>query len=178
MENIPDHFSFHGDSRPHLPLSAGFHTLLDQAKYSVEVVSAVWDLNARDVEAKQVHTGPGVLTLSPAHYISQVSRQRTCNYFRSGFARALLMRSTLPRCLPPPPPTPTALKKLELLLLHSDAEPFSLHQGQLLFQRLLRLASRGVKLKIVSGLTNSAELRTLAEHGERLVASRVHGSDA
>uniref|UniRef100_H3D3F4 Phospholipase D family member 5 n=1 Tax=Tetraodon nigroviridis TaxID=99883 RepID=H3D3F4_TETNG len=90
VENIPDHLSFHADSRPHLPLSAGFHTLLDQARYSVEVVSPVWDLNAWDVEAKQ--------------------------------------------------------------------------QGQLLFQRLLRLASRGVKLKIVSGLTNSAELRTLAEH--------------
>lgn len=62
VENIPDHLSFHADSRPHFPLSASFHTLLDQAKYSVEVVSPVWDLNAWDVEAKQV---PGVLTLSP-----------------------------------------------------------------------------------------------------------------
>lgn len=54
VENIPDHLSFHADSRPHLPLSAGFHALLDKARYSVEVVSPVWDLNAWDVEAKQV----------------------------------------------------------------------------------------------------------------------------
>lgn len=53
-----------------------------------------------------------------------------------------------------------------MLLLHSDAEHFSLRQGQLLFQRLLRLVSQGVKLKIVSGLPSSVELKTLAEHGE------------
>ncbi|MEQ2204651.1 hypothetical protein XENOCAPTIV_016407, partial [Xenoophorus captivus] len=34
--------------------------------------------------------------------------------------------------------------------------------GQLLFQRLLRLKSRGVKLKIASSLTNSSELKALA----------------
>ncbi|TWW58610.1 Inactive phospholipase D5 [Takifugu flavidus] len=93
VENIPEHLSFHADGSPRFPLSAGFHALLDQARYSVEMVSPVWDLNAWDVEAKQ---------------------------------------------------------------------------GQLLFQRLLRLVSRGVKLKIVSSLTNSAELKTLAEHSELL----------
>lgn len=64
------------------------------------------------------------------------------------------------------PPPPSSYNRLEMLLLHSDAEHFSLRQGQLLFQRLLRLVSRGVKLKIVSSLPNSAELKTLAEHGE------------
>ncbi len=48
------------DGRHHLPLSAGFHMLLDQAKHSVEVVSPVWALNPWDEEttpstAKQVH---------------------------------------------------------------------------------------------------------------------------
>uniref|UniRef100_A0A3Q1BR80 PLD phosphodiesterase domain-containing protein n=1 Tax=Amphiprion ocellaris TaxID=80972 RepID=A0A3Q1BR80_AMPOC len=52
MENIPDDLSLPVDGRPHLPLSAGFHTLLDQAKYSVEVVSPVWDLNSWDLEPK------------------------------------------------------------------------------------------------------------------------------
>lgn len=81
MENIPDHFSFHADSRPHLPLSAGFHALLDQAKYSVEVVSPVWDLNAWDAEAKQVGTSP-VFSLSvPPTICPRWSRQRTGNYF-------------------------------------------------------------------------------------------------
>lgn len=94
VENIPDDMSFSMDGRPHLPLSAGFHTLLDQAKHSLEVVSSVWDLNSWDLE-------------------------------------------TIPN---------------------------STKQGQLLFQRLLRLKSRGVKLKIASSLTNSAELKTLAAH--------------
>lgn len=158
MENIPDHLSFHADSRPHLPLSAGFHALLDQAKYSLEVVSPVWDLNAWDAEAKQVRNA----------IISEADLRGT-----------LLMRSTPPRRLRVPHPstplhTPSP-KKLELLRLHSDGGTvLSPHQGQLLFQRLLRLASRGVKLRIVSGPTASAELTTLAEHGERLVASRVH----
>lgn len=74
------------------------------------------------------------------------------------------MRSTLPSCLRLFHP----FNRLEMLLLHSDAEHCSPHQGQLLFQRLLRLVSRGVKLKIVSSLTNSAELKTLAEHSEWL----------
>ncbi|XP_051802338.1 inactive phospholipase D5 isoform X3 [Acanthochromis polyacanthus] len=52
MENIPDDLSLPVDGRPHLPLSAGFHTLLDQAKSSVEVVSPVWDLNSWDLEPK------------------------------------------------------------------------------------------------------------------------------
>ncbi|XP_070684417.1 inactive phospholipase D5 [Pempheris klunzingeri] len=94
VENIPDDLSLSMDGRPHLPLSVGFHTLLDQAKRSVEVVSPVWALNPWDLQ-------------------------------------------TMP----------------------SAAE-----QGHLLFQRLLSLKSRGVKLKIASSLTNSAELKTLAAH--------------
>ncbi|XP_063333386.1 inactive phospholipase D5-like [Pelmatolapia mariae] len=94
VENIPDDLSFSMDGRPHLPVSVGFHTLLDQAKHSVEVVSSAWDLNPWDQE-------------------------------------------TIP----------------------SPAK-----QGQLLFQRLLRLKSRGVKLKIASSLTNSTELKALAAH--------------
>ncbi|XP_028265446.1 inactive phospholipase D5 [Parambassis ranga] len=94
VENIADDLSLHMDGRPRLPLSAGFHTLLDQAKYSVEIVSPVWNLNPWDQE-------------------------------------------TIP----------------------STAK-----QGQLLFQRLLSLKSRGVKLKIASGLTNSTELKSLAVH--------------
>ncbi|MED6246913.1 hypothetical protein ATANTOWER_026094 [Ataeniobius toweri] len=86
------------DGRHHIPLSVGFHTLLKQAKLSVEVVSSVWDLNAWDVE---------------------------------------------------PAPSTAA-------------------QGQLLFQRLLRLKSRGVKLKIASSLTNSSELKALAADSEWL----------
>ena len=59
MENIPDDLSLLVDGRHHFPLSVGFHTLLDQAKHSVEVVSPVWDLNSWDLEtmastAKQV----------------------------------------------------------------------------------------------------------------------------
>lgn len=58
---------------------------------------------------------------------------------------------------------------LEALLSDSNAEhPSPPPQGQLLFQRLLGLNSRGVKLKIASSLTNSAELKTLAAHSERL----------
>lgn len=41
-------------------------------------------------------------------------------------------------------------------------------QGRLLFQQLLSLKSRGVKLKIASSLTNSAELKTLAADSESL----------
>ncbi|KAG8015132.1 Inactive phospholipase D5 [Nibea albiflora] len=94
VENIPGDLSFPMDGTPHLPLSVGFHTLLDQAKHSVEVVSPVWDLNSWELETM-----------------------------------------------------PSAIK-----------------QGQLLFQRLLSLKSRGVKLKIASSLTNSTELKALAAH--------------
>ncbi|KAM3865435.1 LOW QUALITY PROTEIN: inactive phospholipase D5-like [Diretmus argenteus] len=94
VENIPDDLPLPMDGGSHLPLSVGFHTLLDQAKHSVEVVSPVWDLNSWDLETW----------------------------------------------------------------------PDTAKQGQLLFQRLLSLKSRGVKLKIASSLTNSAELRTLADH--------------
>ncbi|XP_029949622.1 inactive phospholipase D5 [Salarias fasciatus] len=94
VENIPDKLSLPLDGRPQLPLSAGFHALLDRAKHSVEVVSPVWDLNSWD---------------------------------------------------------------LEII-------PNTAKQGQLLFQRLLGLKSRGVKLKIASSLTNSAELKDLAAH--------------
>ncbi|CAJ1052659.1 inactive phospholipase D5 isoform X2 [Xyrichtys novacula] len=94
VENIPEDHLLLMDGRPRLPLSAGFHMLLDQAKRSVEVVSPVWSLNPWDLET-----------------------------------------------------TPSTAK-----------------QGQLLFQRLLSLKSRGVKLKIASSLANSAELKTLAAH--------------
>ncbi|XP_056136434.1 inactive phospholipase D5 [Lampris incognitus] len=94
VENIPDDLHLHAESRSHLPLSVGFHNLLELAKHSVEVVSPVWDLNPWDVETW----------------------------------------------------------------------PNTAEQGQLLFQRLLSLKSRGIKLKIASSLTNSAELRTLADH--------------
>ncbi|XP_058496901.1 inactive phospholipase D5 isoform X2 [Solea solea] len=90
VENIPDDLSLPGHERPRLALSVGFHTLLEQAKHSVEVVSPVWDLETTSSAAKQ---------------------------------------------------------------------------GQLLFQQLLSLKSRGVKLKIASSLTNSAELKTLTAHG-------------
>lgn len=53
-------------------------------------------------------------------------------------------------------------------MLNSNTEHHSLLQGQLLFQRLLSLKSRGVKLKIASSLTNSTELKTLAAHSEWL----------
>ncbi|KAK7930291.1 hypothetical protein WMY93_006686 [Mugilogobius chulae] len=92
VENIPEDYDY---SKTSVPLSAGFHTLLDLAKYSIEVVSPVWNLNSRDMETS------------------------------SGSAK----------------------------------------QGQLLFQRLTGLNSRGVKLKIASSLTNSEELKTLVAHG-------------
>uniref|UniRef100_A0A4W5L2R0 Uncharacterized protein n=1 Tax=Hucho hucho TaxID=62062 RepID=A0A4W5L2R0_9TELE len=44
--------------------------------------------------------------------------------------------------------------------------PNSGKQGQLLFQRLLNLKTREVKLKIASSLTDSAELQKLTEHGK------------
>uniref|UniRef100_A0A3Q1JIY1 Phospholipase D family member 5 n=1 Tax=Anabas testudineus TaxID=64144 RepID=A0A3Q1JIY1_ANATE len=50
VENIPDDLSLSVDGRSHVPLSAGFHTLLDQAKHSVELVSPVWNLNSWDLE--------------------------------------------------------------------------------------------------------------------------------
>lgn len=59
-------------------------------------------------------------------------------------------------------------RHLESVLSYSNTEHPSLPQGQLLFQRLLGLKSRGVKLKIASSLTNSAELKTLAAHSEWL----------
>ncbi|XP_053275133.1 inactive phospholipase D5 [Pleuronectes platessa] len=94
VENIPDDLSLPMDGGSHLPLSVGFHTLLEQAKHSVELVSPIWNLNSVDL----------------------------------------------------------------------DTMPTTATQGQLLFQQLLSLKSRGVKLKIASGLTNSADLKTLAEH--------------
>lgn len=54
------------------------------------------------------------------------------------------------------------------MLNYSNTEHYFLPQGQLLFQRLLSLKSHGVKLKIASSLTNSAELKTLAAHSEWL----------
>ncbi|KAF7662683.1 hypothetical protein LDENG_00229700 [Lucifuga dentata] len=49
VENIPDDLSFPMDGGSHISLSVGFHTLLDQAKRSVEIVSPVWDLNSWNV---------------------------------------------------------------------------------------------------------------------------------
>lgn len=75
MENIPDDLSFAMDGRPHLPVSVGFHTLLDQAKHSIEVVSSAWDLNSWDMEtipnpAKQVqrHRNQSGRTMSQLHF--------------------------------------------------------------------------------------------------------------
>ncbi|XP_061844263.1 inactive phospholipase D5 isoform X1 [Nerophis lumbriciformis] len=45
-----------------------------------------------------------------------------------------------------------------------ETMPRTARQGQLLFQRLLSLKSRGVKLKIASSLSNSAEQTNLAAH--------------
>lgn len=64
VENIPDDLLLPIDGRPRLPLSAGFHILLDQAKHSVEVVSPVWALNPWDLEttpstAKEVQSQSG-----------------------------------------------------------------------------------------------------------------------
>nr|XP_057920150.1 inactive phospholipase D5 isoform X1 [Doryrhamphus excisus] len=92
METIPADLNQH--IGPYLSLSDGFHTLLDQAKHSVQVVSPVWNLRPWD----------------------------------------------------------------------PDTMPSTARQGQLLFQRLLSLKSRGVKLKIASSLTNSAEQTILAAH--------------
>ncbi|XP_068177357.1 inactive phospholipase D5 [Antennarius striatus] len=94
VENLPDDLYLPMNGRHHLPLSVGFHTLLNRAKHSIEVVSPVWALNPWDQEAM----------------------------------------------------------------------PSTAKQGQLLFQKLLSLKSRGVKLKIASSLTNSNELKTLASH--------------
>ncbi|XP_072318328.1 inactive phospholipase D5 isoform X2 [Eucyclogobius newberryi] len=97
VENIPRDL-FATNAKTSVPLSAGFHKLLDLAKYSIEVVSPVWNLNSWDTET----TG-------------------------------------------------------------------SVKQGQLLFQRLIGLKSRGVKLKIASSLTNSVELKTLVAHGAEVI---------
>lgn len=175
VENIPDDLSLPMDGRPHLPLSVGFHTLLDQAKHSVEVVSPVWALNPWDLEtmpntAKQVQSHS--ILYIPLHSrrtrtncISLVSCKRKCNYFPSKCVWRLLMRLVLPRCKYRP-----FKRHLETLLKCSTTviQNIALPQGQLLFQRLLSLKSHGVKLKIASSLTNSAELKTLAAHSEWL----------
>lgn len=54
MENNPDGFSFPAEGGASVPLSAGLHALLDQAKHSVEVVSPVWDLQAESNTGTQV----------------------------------------------------------------------------------------------------------------------------
>lgn len=71
-ENIPDDLSLPTNDRLHLPLSVGFHTLLDQAKHSVEVVSPVWALNPWALEttpstAKQVQSQ--IFSLNITQYI-------------------------------------------------------------------------------------------------------------
>lgn len=50
VENVPDDCLLPLDAKPNLPLSAGFHTLLDLAKHSIEMVSPVWNLNSWDGE--------------------------------------------------------------------------------------------------------------------------------
>lgn len=54
VENNPDGFSFPAEGGASVPLSAGLHDLLDQAKHSVEVVSPVWDLQAEPNTGTQV----------------------------------------------------------------------------------------------------------------------------
>lgn len=54
VENNPDGFSFPAEGGASVPLSAGLHALLDQAKHSVEVVSPVWDLQAEPNTGTQV----------------------------------------------------------------------------------------------------------------------------
>lgn len=54
VENNPDGFSFPTEGGASVPLSAGLHSLLDQAKHSVEVVSPVWDLQAEPNTGTQV----------------------------------------------------------------------------------------------------------------------------
>ncbi|KAJ8001804.1 hypothetical protein DPEC_G00173230 [Dallia pectoralis] len=50
VENIPEDLPLSVDGTTHVPLSAGLHSLLDQAKRSVEVVSPVWNLISLDQE--------------------------------------------------------------------------------------------------------------------------------
>ncbi|XP_061686919.1 inactive phospholipase D5 isoform X3 [Syngnathoides biaculeatus] len=57
--------------------------------------------------------------------------------------------------------------------LEEESTPTTGRQGQLLFQRLLTLKSRGVKLKIASSLTNSAEQKILATHRQRTPESQL-----
>lgn len=57
------------------------------------------------------------------------------------------------------------LDQAEVLVRGSDLD-LPPHQGHLLFQRLLGLKSRRVKLKIASSLNDCAELQALAAHGE------------
>ncbi|CAL8330246.1 unnamed protein product [Lota lota] len=97
VENLPEDLPLPpGSESQSLPLSLGFHALLDRAEHSVEVVSPVWNLQPWDLAARH------------------------------------------------------------------DAAAAT--QGQHLLQRLLDLKARGVKLKIASSLTNSTELKILAEH--------------
>ncbi|KAL1005857.1 hypothetical protein UPYG_G00064830 [Umbra pygmaea] len=44
VENIPEDLTLSVDGTNHVPLSTGLHSLLDQAKRSVEIVSPVWNL--------------------------------------------------------------------------------------------------------------------------------------
>lgn len=66
---------------------------------------------------------------------------------------------------------PDEVQKLPsaLILSSSNTECFFFSlQAQLLFQKLLSLKSRGVKLKIVSSRTNVTELKALEARGELL----------
>lgn len=53
METIPEDLQQHLNARPNLPLFVGFHTLLDQAKHSIQVVSPVWNLRPSEKEPVQ-----------------------------------------------------------------------------------------------------------------------------
>lgn len=107
MENIPHDLSLPMDGGPHLPLSVGFHTLLDQAKHSVEVVSPVWNLNPWDQEttpstAKQVQSQPVcIYPRIPAEHEPTTFPScpvREMQLFSSTSACSLLMRLVLLRC--------------------------------------------------------------------------------
>ncbi|XP_061915062.1 inactive phospholipase D5-like isoform X2 [Entelurus aequoreus] len=51
VENIPEDVTFPNDTVSHLPLSAGFFNLLDQAVRVVEIVSPLWLLNSSEYES-------------------------------------------------------------------------------------------------------------------------------
>uniref|UniRef100_A0A8C6ULI6 Uncharacterized protein n=1 Tax=Neogobius melanostomus TaxID=47308 RepID=A0A8C6ULI6_9GOBI len=63
VENIPGDLLFAHDTKANLPLSAGFHTLLDLAKHSIEVVSPVWKLSSWDADTMPALTFSKLMSL-------------------------------------------------------------------------------------------------------------------